>query len=180
MVAPVLLAAKNSTATVRSCSSVPPALGLSAETCPVGDAARNLLAAAIVIAIGVAMGFRPDSGPVGVLLAVALLLGFSFSMAWIWTALALVLRTPSAVSNVSLLFVFPLAFASNIFVEPRTMPGWLQPFVDANPISHLVAAERGLMAGTATAGQIGWVVAALVAVLCLFAPLTRHLYRRRQ
>lgn len=127
MVAPVLLAAKNSTATVRSCSSVPPALGLSAETCPVGDAARNLLAAAIVIAIGVAMGFRPDGGPVGVLLAVALLLGFSFSMAWIWTALALVLRTPSAVSNVSLLFVFPLTFASNVFVEPRTMPGCCRP-----------------------------------------------------
>jgi ABC-2 type transport system permease protein len=145
-----------------------------------GDAARNLLAAAIVIALGLAMGFRPDGGPVGVLLAVALLLGFSFSVAWIWTALALVLRTPSAVSNVSLLFVFPLTFASNVFVEPRTMPGWLQAFVDANPISHLVAAERGLMAGTATAGQIGWVVAASVAILCLFAPLTMHLYRRSQ
>jgi len=132
-----------------------------------GDAARNLLAAAIVIALGLAMGFRPNGGVAGVLLAVALLLVFSFSLAWIWTALALVLRTPGAVSNASLLFVFPLTFASNVFVEPRTMPSWLQAFVDANPISHLVTAERGVMHGTATGGDVAWVLltsAALVAV----------------
>src|ERR671911_26971 len=144
-----------------------------------GDAARNLLAAAIVIALGLAMGFRPDAGAVGVLLAAALLLVFSFSVAWIWTALALVLRTPSAVSNASLLFVFPLTFASNVFVEPRTMPGWLQAFVDVNPISHLVTAERGLMAGTATAGQITWVLLAATLLIAVFAPLTMHLYRSK-
>lgn len=125
-----------------------------------GDAARNTLAAAIVIALGLVMGFRPDGGVAGVLLAVALLLVFSFSLAWLWTALALVLRTPSAVSNVSLLFVFLLTFASNVFVQPRTMPGWLHTFVDANPITHLVTTKRGLMNGTATAGQVGWVLVA--------------------
>jgi len=144
-----------------------------------GDAARNLLAAAIVIALGLAMGFRPDAGAVGVLLAVALLLVFSFSIAWIWTALALILRTPSAVSNVSLLFVFPLTFASNVFVDPETMPGWLRAFVEVNPISHLVTAERGLMHGTATAGQVGWVLLASAALVTLFAPLTVWLYRSR-
>jgi hypothetical protein len=87
------------------------------------DAARNTLAAAIVIVLGVAMGFRADGGVVGVLLAVVLPLIFSFSLAWMWSALALVLRTPSSVSNVSLLFVFPLTFASNVFVKPQTMPG---------------------------------------------------------
>jgi ABC-2 type transport system permease protein len=101
-------------------------------------------------------------------------------VAWIWTALALVLRTPSAVSNVSLLFVFPLTFASNVFVEPHTMPGWLQTVVDVNPISHLVSAERGLMHGTATAGQIGWVMVASAALVAVFAPLTMHLYRAKQ
>jgi ABC-2 type transport system permease protein len=145
-----------------------------------GDAARNTVAAAIVIALGLIMGFRPDGGAAGVLLAVALLLLFSFSLAWLWTALALVLRTPSAVSSVSLLIMFPLTFASNIFVQPRTMPGWLHAFVDANPISHLVAAERGLMAGTATAGQIGWVLVASAALVAVFAPLTMHLYRNKQ
>jgi ABC-2 type transport system permease protein len=145
-----------------------------------GDAARNTLAAAIVIALGLAMGFRPDGGVAGVLSAVALLLLFSFSLAWAWTALALVLRTPSSVSNVSLLLVFPLTFASNVFVQPRTMPGWLHAFVDANPISHLVTAERGLMQGTATAGQIAWVLVASAVLLTVFAPLTMHLYRAKR
>jgi ABC-2 type transport system permease protein len=144
-----------------------------------GDAARNLLAAAIVIALGLAMGFRPDGGVGGLLMAVALLLVFSFSVAWIWTVLALVLRTPSAVSNVSLLFVFPLTFASNVFVEPETMPGWLQAFVEVNPISHLVTAERGLMHGTATAGEVAWVLLASAALVAVFAPLTMHLYRSK-
>src|ERR687897_2770759 len=144
-----------------------------------GDAARNLLAAAIVIGLGLAIGFRPAGGAVGVLLAVALLLVFSFSVAWIWTALAFALRTPSAVSNVSLLFVFPLTFASNVFVDPETMPGWLRAFVEVNPISHLVTAERGLMAGTATPGQITWVLLAATLLIAVFAPLTMHLYRSK-
>jgi ABC-2 type transport system permease protein len=144
-----------------------------------GDAARNTLAAAIVIVLGLAMGFRPDGGVVGVLLAVAVLLVFSFSLAWIWTALALVLRTPSSVSNVSLLFVFPLTFASNVFVQPQTMPGWLRTFVDVNPISHLVTAERGLMHGTATAGEVGWVLLASAALVAVFAPITMRLHRNK-
>jgi ABC-2 type transport system permease protein len=144
-----------------------------------GDAARNALSAAIVIALGLAMGFRPDGGVAGVLLAVALLLVFSFSLAWAWTALALVLRTPSAVSNVSLLLVFPLTFASNVFVQPQTMPGWLRTFVDVNPISHLVTAERGLMHGTATVGQVAWVLVASAALIAVFAPLTMRLYRAK-
>ena len=88
-------------------------------------------------------------------------------------------RTPSAVSNLSLLVVFPLTFASNVFVAPHTMPHWLRAFVDANPISHLVTAERHLMAGTATAGQISWVLVASAGLLAVFAPLTMRLYRRK-
>jgi ABC-2 type transport system permease protein len=144
-----------------------------------GDAARNTLAAAIVVALGFAMGFRPDGGVVGVVAAVALLLAFSLSLAWVWTALGLVLRTPSAVMNTSMLVVFPLTFASNVFVDPHTMPGWLRAFVDVNPISHLVTAVRGLMDGTVTAGQIGWVLLASAVVVGVFAPLTMRLYRNK-
>jgi ABC-2 type transport system permease protein len=144
-----------------------------------GDTARNTIAAAIVIALGVAMGYRPDGGVIGVMLAVALLLVFSFSLAWIWTALGLVLRTPSAVSNVSLLLVFPLTFASNVFVKPGTMPEWLHTLVGLNPVSHLVTAERGLMNGTATLSQVGWALVASIALLAVFAPLTMRLYRRK-
>jgi ABC-2 type transport system permease protein len=145
-----------------------------------GDTGRYLLAASIVIALGLGLGYRPDGGAVGVVAAVALVLGFAFGLSWVWTTLGLVLRAPSAVNNLSLLVLFPLTLASNIFVDPATMPGWLQAFIDVNPVSHLVTAARGLMAGTATVAQVGWVLAASAALTAIFAPLTSHLYRNQR
>jgi ABC-2 type transport system permease protein len=81
---------------------------------------------------------------------------------------------------VSLLVLFPLTLASNTFADPQTMPGWLRAFVDVNPVSHLVTAARGLMAGTVTAGQVGWVLAAAAALTAVFAPLTMHRYRHQR
>jgi ABC-2 type transport system permease protein len=142
-----------------------------------GDAVRYTLASAMVIVLGVILGFRPDGGVPGVLLAVALLLVFSFSLSWIWTAVGLRMRTPESVMQVSMLILFPLTFASNVFVDPETMPGWLQAFVDINPISHLVTASRGLMHGTAAAGEIGWVLVWCAAIIAVFGPITMRLYR---
>lgn len=59
------------------------------------------------------------------------------------------------------------------------MPGWLQAFVQASPVSHLVTAERGLMAGHPSAGQVTWVLLAAAALAAVFAPLTAWLYGRR-
>src|SRR4029453_4201218 len=81
-----------------------------------GDPGRYLLAAPIVIALGLVLGYRPDGGVVGVVAAVALVLGFAFGLSWVWTTLGLVLRAPSAVNSLSLLVLFPLTLASNIFV----------------------------------------------------------------
>jgi ABC-2 type transport system permease protein len=145
-----------------------------------GDTGRYLLASTIVIALGLVMGYRPDGGVLGVLGAVALILGFAFGLSWVWTTLGLLLRDPSAVNNVSLLVLFPLTLASNTFADPQTMPGWLRAFVDINPVSHLVTASRGLMAGTVTAGQVGWVLAASAALTAVFAPLTMHRYRHQR
>ena len=144
-----------------------------------GDTCRYLLASTIVIALGLALGFRPGGGVTGVLVAVALVLAFAFGLSWVWTTLGLVLRTPSSVSSVSLLVLFPLTLASNVFADPGTMPGWLQAFIDVNPISHVVTAARGLMYGTATAGQVGWALVASAALTAVFAPLTMRLYRSR-
>jgi ABC-2 type transport system permease protein len=145
-----------------------------------GDAARYTLASVIVLLLGLVLGFRPEGGVVGVLLSVALILVFAFSLSWIWTALGLVLRTPNSVLWVSTLIMFPLTFASNIFVEPKTMPGWLQTAVDLNPITHLVSAVRGLMSGTMLVGQIGWLLAACAGLVVVFAPITMYLYRNKE
>ena len=145
-----------------------------------GDAARYTMASTMVIVLGLVLGFRPAGGVIGVLLSVALLLVFSFSLSWIWTTLGLILRTPNSVMGVSMMVLFPLTFASNIFVDPRTMPSWLETIVGANPITHLVTAVRGLMSGTVTPGQIGWVLLISGALVAVFAPLTMYLYRNKK
>ena len=141
-----------------------------------GDAARYAMASAMVIVLG----FRPAGGAAGVLLSVALVLVFSFGLSWIWTALGLILRTPNSVMMASFLILFPLTFASNIFVDPETMPSWLQAIVGANPITHLVTAVRGLMHGTVTAGAIGWVLLASGTLVAAFALLTMYLHRNKK
>jgi ABC-2 type transport system permease protein len=141
-----------------------------------GDAERYAMASAMVFVLG----FRPAGGAAGVLLSVALVLVFSFGLSWIWTALGLILRTPNSVIMASFLILFPLTFASNIFVNPETMPAWLQAIVGANPITHLVTAVRGLMHPTVTAGAIGWVLLASGALVAAFASLTMYLYRNKK
>jgi ABC-2 type transport system permease protein len=145
-----------------------------------GDAARYTMASTMVIVLGVVLGFRPDGGVLGMLLSVVLLLVFSFGLSWIWTALGLVLRTPNSVMGVSMMALFPLTFASNIFVNPRTMPSWLEAIVGSNPITHLATAVRGLMHGTATTGQIGWVLLTSGVLVAVFAPLTMYLYSNKK
>jgi ABC-2 type transport system permease protein len=141
------------------------------------EGARALVASAIVIAVGLAMGFRPGGGIAGVLAAVAIVVAFATSLAWVWAAIGLVLRTPAAVSTLSFVVQFPLVFASNVFVDPKTMPGWLHAFVDVNPVSLLATAVRHLMAGTASGAEVAWVLLATAAISAVFAPLTMRLYR---
>jgi ABC-2 type transport system permease protein len=141
------------------------------------DTVRYTMASAVIIGLGLALGFRPDGGPVGVVLAVALLLVFAFSLSWVWTAIGQRLQTPESVMQMSMTVLFPLTFASNVFVDPETMPGWVQAFVEVNPISHLTNAARGLVHGDVAGGEIAWVLAWCVALVAVFAPLTMRLYR---
>jgi ABC-2 type transport system permease protein len=141
------------------------------------DVARYTMAIVIMLALGTALGFRPDGGPLGVVAAVALLLLFSFSLSWIWTMLGLRMQTPEAVMQASMTVMFPLTFASNVYVDPATMPGWVQAFVNNNPITHLTTAARGLMHGTTGYwDDIGWVLLWSAALVAIFAPLTMRLY----
>jgi ABC-2 type transport system permease protein len=120
----------------------------------IGDSGRYLLAASLVIGLGLIMGYHTAGGPLGVIAAVALVIAFAVSLSWAWTVLGLLLRTPNAVMSVGFVILFPITFLSNIFVDPTTMPAGLRAFAEINPISHLVTAARGLMDATATAGQL--------------------------
>ena len=143
-----------------------------------GDSVRYLVAAAVVVALGLIMGFDPGSAG-GVVVAVLLIVVFAFGLSWIFTTLGLLLRAPQAVLNAGFMGLFPLVFLSNIFVEPSTLPGWLEAFVHVNPVSHLTTAVRGLMGDGASAWEIGRVLLEAAALFAIFAPLTVRLYRRR-
>jgi len=144
-----------------------------------GDSVRYLLAGTVIIVVGLILGFRPDAGVPGVLAALGLVVVFAFGLSWVFTTMGLLLRSPNAVMNAGFMSIFPLTFLSNVFVEPETLPAGLEAFVNANPISTLATASRGLMHGGADLGDIVIVLAVAALLTAVFAPVTTHLYRTR-
>lgn len=146
----------------------------------VGDLWRYALASAIVVGLGLAMGFRPQAGPLGVLAAVGLSIAFAHGVSWIWVTVGLVARTPSSVTTSSVIVLFPVTLASNAFVDPSTLPRWLERFVEVNPVSHLVTAARGLMHGSDVLSEALVVVAVALGLVAVMAPLAFLVERRHR
>lgn len=144
-----------------------------------GDALRYLIASLVMLAVGMIIGFRPDGGVLGVGAGVLLLLVFSFAFSWVWTMFGLLLRTEKSVMGVSMMVLFPLTFLSDIFVKPETMPGWLQAFVNNNPVTHVASAVRDLMAGTSPGSSLVWALGWAVLLVAVFGPVTMRLYNRK-
>ncbi len=144
-----------------------------------GDMLRYAIASAVMLAVGLLLGFRPAGGVMGVLAGVALLIVFSFAFSWVWTMFGLLLRSEKSVMGVSMMVLFPLTFLSNIFVDPSTMPGWLQAFVNNSPVTHLTTAVRGLMAGEWPAAEIAWSLGWAGLLVLVFGPVTMRLYNRK-
>lgn len=145
----------------------------------VGDILRHLIAATIILTIGLILGYRPEAGVLGVLAAFVMLIEIGFGMGWVFIVLGLLIRTPTTVMTLGFTFLFPLVFASNIMVDPGTMPGWLQAFVEINPVSLMTTALRGLMGGGASATDVLLALIAPVALTAVLAPTTLWLYLRR-
>lgn len=145
----------------------------------VGDILRHAIAGAIILSIGLILGYRPGAGAGGVLAAFALLIAIGFGVGWIFIVLGLLIRTPMTVMTIGFTVLFPLVFASNIMVDPRTMPGWLRAFVDVNPVSLMTTAMRGLMNGGGTLREVALALLAPAALTLALAPVTLLLYRRR-
>jgi ABC-2 type transport system permease protein len=146
----------------------------------IADAARYTLATAVILGLGLILGFRPGAGLPGVVAGLAVVLVFSFSLSWVWMALGVILRAENAVFTVGNMVMFPLTFVSNVVVPIDTLPRWLQGFVNVNPISVLTSSVRGLMHGTAAGGAVVGVLVISAALLAIFGPLTMYLYRRKE
>ena len=144
----------------------------------VGDILRHAIAGGIILAIGLLLGYRPEAGVAGVLAGFLLLFAVGFGVGWVFLVIGLLVRTPMTVMTFGFTFIFPLVFASNISVDPETMPGWLEAFVNVNPVSHVTTALRGLFGGTATAGQVGLALMAPALLTLVLSPVVLRLYRR--
>ncbi|WP_026918611.1 ABC transporter permease [Gordonia shandongensis] len=140
------------------------------------DVIRYLLATGITFAVGIAMGWRPD--PLGVIGSALLVLVCSFAVSWIFALMGCLVTKASAVQGVSMMIMFPLTFMSNAFVPVETMPGWLQGFVNANPVSHLVSAVRELCNDGHVGMHVVWSLIGAAVIVAVFAPLAVRAYIR--
>jgi ABC-2 type transport system permease protein len=143
-----------------------------------GDSVRYLVCSTVIIVLGLILGYRPDGGVPGVLGAVALVVIFSFGLSWVFTTMGVLMRSPNAVMNAGFMSIFPLTFLSNVYVNPNTLPAGVEAFVNVNPISNLVSACRGLLAGDFPADDIVISLAVAAGLTAVFLPLTTRLYRR--
>jgi ABC-2 type transport system permease protein len=143
-----------------------------------GDSVRYVIAGTVIMAVGYALGYRAEAGHDGVVAALALVVIFAFGPSWVFTTMGLLMRSPNAVMNAGFMGIFPLTFVSNVFVDPTTLQGALEAFVNVNPISILADASRGFMAGDVAGGAVLIVLAAAAALTAIFAPLTTRMYRR--
>ena len=144
----------------------------------IADLARNVFVVLLMIVVGIAVGFRFHNGfgPAVAAVLVALLLGYTLS--WVFAFIGLTVADPESAQLAGFLFVFPLVFASSVFVSIRSMPGWLQAFANAQPITRAANAVRALTEGGPISANLIWTVVWSIAILAVFAPLAVRRYRK--
>ncbi|MFC9837037.1 ABC transporter permease [Rhodococcus sp. NPDC127530] len=143
------------------------------------DVVRYGIATTITFAVGIAMGYRPGGGVVGVVSAGALVIVCAFSISWIFALMGVLMSKASSVQGISMLILFPLTFMSNAFVPADTMPGWMQAFVNVNPVSHVVTAVRELVNDGHFGVHVVWALLGAAVIVAIMAPLTVRTYMRK-
>ncbi|GAB3077407.1 ABC transporter permease [Pedococcus soli] len=145
----------------------------------VADLIRYAIASTLTFATGIALGYRPGGGVLGVLGAILLAIVAGWSLAWIFTWFGTIGKTAQGVQGVSLMVMFPLTFLSNAFVPTATMPSWLRAFADVNPVSLVITAIRDLANDGAVTGHVGWALLGCAVVIAVFAPLSVRSFNRK-
>jgi len=144
----------------------------------IADALKNTVVIGLLLAVGTAVGFRFHGPPLADVAALALVLAFAYAFSWVFAAIALLVRDPETAQVAGFLPIFPLVFASSAFVPTASMPHWLQPFAEHQPISVTVNATRALTqaghTGTLALTSLAWTLG----ILLVAAPLATSRYRR--
>jgi oleandomycin transport system permease protein len=144
-----------------------------------GDVVRQLWSLVVLLAVGVALGFRITTSPVAVLAAFGLLVVFTVAFSWTSVLLGVLARDPEKVQIYGFTVLFPLTFASNAFAPTETMPGWLQAWVSINPVTRMADALRGLLVGGPVAANAIATILWGAAFAAVFGPLAVWALRTR-
>ena len=149
----------------------------------VADLARNLFTVVVMLIVGFLVGFRPGGTVFEFLLGILLVMGVSFAFSWISAFIGLLVRSVEAAQSGGFIWIFPLTFASSAFVPTATMPSWLRPFAENNPISQLANALRGLfhvdptMTAATTRSALLESLVWIILILAVFIPASIYRYR---
>ncbi|GAA2968474.1 ABC transporter permease [Actinokineospora diospyrosa] len=144
-----------------------------------GDIVRFVVTLTVLFTVATIMGFRVQTDPGRFLIAVLLLIAFGLCLCWVSVWVGMLVKSPQAVPGTLVAFIFPLTFGSNVFVPSQSMPGWLQAWVDINPVTHLTNAARGLLLGGDWVGDAAWAFLWAVVIAGIFFPLALRAYRKR-
>jgi ABC-2 type transport system permease protein len=138
----------------------------------VSDLLRNILTFAVMLGLAFVVGFRVEGTVAGAVGATTLLLCFSYAFSWIQAWIGLSVKTVEAANSGGFIWMFPVTFVSSAFVDPSTMPGWLQPIAEHNPFTTLTDAARALYNGR-DPGSDPWIALAwAVGITVVFAVLS--------
>ena len=143
------------------------------------DLIRNAYTVLIMTGVGFLIGFR-FTGSIGQFgLALVLVTLFGYSISWLSANIGLRAKSAQAAQGAIFIPIFPLTFVSSAFVPIGTMPSWLQPIADANPVTVVVNAARGLILGSVDGMTVVAAFAWIVGLVAVFAPLAIRTYRRQ-
>jgi ABC transporter DrrB family efflux protein len=142
------------------------------------DLGRNVFVVILMAGVGFAVGFRVQSNAFRFVAAMLLVLAFGYALSWVFGTLGLMLRDPESAQAAAFPIMAPLVFASSAFVPVNSMPGWLQPFADHQPVSVTASAARALTLGTPATSYLLQAIAWIAGILLVFVPLAVWRYRR--
>jgi ABC transporter DrrB family efflux protein len=142
------------------------------------DVATNVMQLAVMLGVGLAVGFRFSTNALEVVagIALSLLIGYAFS--WVFAFIGLISSSPEASNAFGFIVIFPLTFVSSAFVPVDSMPGWLQPVAEHNPVTNMVDALRALFLGTPAGNAIWLSVLWCLGFIVVFGALSVWRYRR--
>ncbi|MDA8400069.1 MAG: ABC transporter permease [Actinomycetota bacterium] len=142
------------------------------------DTVRNIFVVLLMTGVGALVGFRIERGVLPAILVVIMAVVFGMAFSWISAVIGLITQDVEAAQAAGFIWILPLTFASSAFVPINTMPGWLQAFSKADPVTVVVGAMRGLLLGGPVATHLYESVAWVVGILVVCVPVTLRLYRR--